>query len=199
MRVVSATPAGKKALKGTTSHRLKKPSVVSARCRWAMGNALCSFTMAIDNLDEEAFNELVLDIASREYKTSKLCELWQCTKEDLQAFVSKHRMAIELARQEMEAGDESTEDTTVTPKQLDDLWITKKFERLRRLEEVADLAYEAIKAGSYGDSTLLREFRSYLTLAANELGQLLHRGAGDAADGDTVTYEFKGVDLDNLR
>lgn len=160
--------------------------------------ALHSFAMPITDLEPEAFQELVLDIASREYKASKLCEMWQCSKEDLQAFVSTNRMAIELARQEMDVGDESTEDT-VTPTQLSELWITNKFERLRRLEEVADLAYTAIHAGAYGDSTLLREFRSYLTLAANELGQLLHRGAGDAADGDVVTYEFKGIDLDNLR
>lgn len=162
-----------------------------------MGNALHSVAMTINDLNPEAHNELVLDIASREYPTSELCKLWKCSKEELQDFVASNRLTIELARQEME--DESTEDTVVTPKQLDDLWITKKFDRLRRLQEVADLAYGAIKKGSYGDSTLLREFRSYLTLAANELGQLLHRGSGEAADGDTVMYEFKGIDLDNLR
>jgi len=164
-----------------------------------MRNALHSFAMPISDLEPEAHRELVLDIASREYKASKLCELWDCSKEDLRSFVDANKLEIEIARQELEQSvDESIEDT-VTPTQLSQLWITNKFERLLRLEEVADLAYAAIKAGSYGDSTLLREFRSYLTLAANELGQLLHRGSGEAADGDTVTYEFKGIDLDALR
>lgn len=163
-----------------------------------MCNALHSFAMPITDLDTEARQELILDIASREYSTTALCDMWQCTKEDLQAFVANNRMSLELARQEMEQGEEeSTSDPT--PTHLDELWISKKFERLYKLQRVADLAYAAIEAGSYGDSTLLREFRSYLTLAANELGQLLHRGSGEAADGDTVTYEFKGIDLDALR
>lgn len=164
-----------------------------------MRNALHSFAMTITNLDDEAFNELVLDIASREYPTSKLCELWGCTKEDLKAFVTEHRMTIELARQEMEAQEEESTIDVVTPSNLDALWITKKVERLYRLETLADKVYAAMMAGSYADSTLLREFRSYLTLAANELGQLLHRGSGEATDGDTVTYSFSGIDLDALK
>jgi hypothetical protein len=147
-------------------------------------------------LNQEDFYQLVADIASRKFTANELCSMWGLPIDDLKSFVDNHRMAIELAAQ---APDESTEDTTLTPKQLDDLWITKKFERLNKLQKVADLAYAAIVSGSYADSTLLREFRSYLTLAANELGQLLHRGSGEAADGDTVTYDFRGIDLDNLR
>lgn len=156
--------------------------------------------MNLDQLAPDDFEALVFDIATRARTTKQLMEEYQCTKEDLKAFVATNRMAIELAKQEREPSTmEWTGSDDVTPTQLSDLWITNKFDRLKRLQVVADLAYKAIEAGSYGDSTLLREFRSYLTLAANELGQLLHRGAGDAADGEMVTYEFKGIDLDNLR
>lgn len=152
--------------------------------------------MTLEGLTDEETTRLIEDIATRAGTTLELCEWWDCSKEDLKAFVQSNRLTIELARQESD--DESTSDS-LSPTQLGDLWITQKFERLLRLQTVADWAYAAIEAGSYADATLLREFRSYLTLAANELGQLLHRGAGDASDGDTVAYTFEGIDLDNLR
>lgn len=86
-----------------------------------------------------------------------------------------------------------------TPKQLDDLWLTNKFERLKRIQFLADGMYESIVSGAYyGDATLMREYRSYLMLAANELGQLLHRGAGDSG-GDTLSVDIQGIDMENLR
>lgn len=150
----------------------------------------------MEDLNEEDRANLISDIATRAGTTKELCLWYDIGKAELQTFVDSNRVAIELAKQEHQ---ESAFPDQVSPAQLGDLWISNKFERLQRLQFVADLAYDAIQAGAFGDSTLLREFRSYLTLAANELGQLLHRGAGDAADGDVVTYEFKGIDLDNLK
>lgn len=148
-------------------------------------------------LTEQQTAQLIQDIATRAGTTDELCEWWDCSKDELRAFVAENRMALEIARQ---ASDENPEESAfLTPTQLDDLWITKKFERLHRMETIANHLYAAMLAGSYGDAALLREFRSYLTLAANELGQLLHRGAGESSDGDTVTYRFEGIDLDSLK
>lgn len=49
------------------------------------------------------------------------------------------------------------------------------------------------------DSTILRELRSYMLLAANELGQLQHRGSGAGGDDTTATYDLPGIDLERLR
>ena len=87
---------------------------------------------------------------------------------------------------------------TVTPKQLSELWIGKKFDRLLKYQIIADELYELILEGST-DPTVLREFRSFCLAAANELGQLLHRGAGESADGTVVRYNFGNVDMDAMK
>lgn len=150
---------------------------------------------------------LIRAIASREGNARELSERFGYSTKDLRAFVAQNRSELEEARQALEAykvgeatGDESA--GVVTPTQLDELWITNKFQRLRRLQELAEIQYQD---AAHGDlvgvdlSTALREFRSYLTLAANELGQLLHRGSGDAGTGDVLSVEFEGVDTDNLK
>lgn len=140
--------------------------------------------------------ELIHTIANREATTRELVKWYETTEEELKAFVVSHRLEIEMAAQ---SNVDNPGMDVVTPTQLDELWISNKFQRLLRLQEVADLAYDAIQRGGYGDSTLVREFRSYLMLAANELGQLLHRGSGEAGTGDTLSVHIEGVDPENLK
>jgi hypothetical protein len=85
---------------------------------------------------------------------------------------------------------------------LDELWITNKFERLKRLQDLAELQFQD---AAHGDlvgadlSTALREFRSYLALAANELGQLLHRGSGESGTHEMLNVNIEGIDMEQLR
>jgi hypothetical protein len=155
--------------------------------------------MSLEGLTQEEADSLVHDIGTRAGTAIQLAEWYDCTVDELREFVTIHKLAIELAKQEYEHPDIEQAADSVTPQQLDDLWITNKFQRLRRLQAITDLVYGELASTSWTDSTLLREFRSYLMLAANELGQLLHRGSGDAAEGDTVSYDFKGIDLDALK
>lgn len=134
-----------------------------------------------------------------------------CTSADLRAFVDEWRLHIEREAYQHEPEPESEPQPVdeplepydaVSPQQLADLWITNKFERLKRLQTVADETYKAIEQGTESTAELAiitREFRSYLMLAANELGQLLHRGAGDAGTEDTLNINIAGVDMENLR
>lgn len=91
----------------------------------------------------------------------------------------------------------------VTPQQLADLWITSKFERLKRMQQVAEVTEKLIGYGTQLApaelATAIREYRSYMMLAANELGQLLHRGAGDSGEGDSLNVSIQGVDMDTMR
>lgn len=147
--------------------------------------------MTIRKGDIEA---LIQAIANREGTAQQLASSFGYTVNELKQFTNVYKERIKQAASEPEEPS-----NVVTPTQLDELWITNKFERLKRLQNVADLAYRAIEAGGYGDSTLVREFRSYLMLAANELGQLLHRGSGDSADGETLNVSFEGIDLEQLK
>lgn len=142
---------------------------------------------------------LIQTIASRALTATELAKRYKTTIEELSEFTSENREAITQVRQALE---EQTPSTDATPMQLDDLWITKKFERLKRLQAVADSAYESIMfdqliGADY--ATVLREFRSYLMLAANELGQLLHRGSGDSGTGDTLSVDIQGIDMETLK
>lgn len=144
--------------------------------------------------------ELLRAIAAREGNAATLAKRYGYTTDQLRTFVAQNRseivqMAEALAQHETTAGEP-------TPMELDDLWITKKFERLKRLQELAEVQYKDAATGNLEGvelSTALREFRSYLALAANELGQLLHRGSGDGGSGDTLSVDFEGVDLNNLK
>jgi hypothetical protein len=139
---------------------------------------------------------LVMAIARRESNAKGLAARFGYTVKELREFVAQNGAELVAAREELERSTEPS------PEQLDDLWITKKFERLKRLQELAELQYQD---AAHGDlvgpdlSTALREFRSYLALAANELGQLLHRGSGDSGTDETLNVTVEGVDMERLR
>lgn len=151
--------------------------------------------------------ELVTAIASREGTARELAERFGYTTTELRAFVNENKKAIALARiaiedQEEEATEEDLaaleRGEVVTPGQLDELWISKKIARLTRYEAIANRLYaHAMTSGP--DSTVLRELRAYLVAAAQELGQLLHRGSGDSGTGDKLTVHMVGVDPDSFR
>lgn len=145
--------------------------------------------------------ELICAIAAREGKASDIANRFGIPVSELKAFVAANHPALEAEQRRLEQATE--EPGELTPGQLDDLWITKKYERLRRLQDIADETYNGIQNGLYTNGAELamavREFRSYLMLAANELGQLLHRGSGESGTGDTLSVEIAGVDMEQLR
>lgn len=138
---------------------------------------------------------LVFALVTKQGNARELSERFSRSVDWLRKFVEDNKQELEEARRAYELSQDTDD---VTPQQLSELWITKKFERLQRYEEIANLLYEEAKKDPT-DSTVLRELRSYLAAVANELGQLLHRGAGDAATGDTLSVDIQGVDLDSLR
>jgi hypothetical protein len=142
---------------------------------------------------------LVNAIAGREGTASQIALWYDTSVEWLRSFVEDNREELEETRLRILEAESEVEQSsdTITPVQLDDLWITKKFDRLKRLQKIADLLYEEAQHDPT-DSTVLRELRSYLVAAANELGQLLHRGSGESGT-DSLSVDIQGVDLDNLR
>lgn len=152
-----------------------------------------------------ADRELLLNaLARREGSARELCDWYQLTREQLKQFVTDHRVELEARREaaEQEDATEPVDPSVVTPRQLDELWISNKAARLTRYQEVSDLLYKDLIRGRLSGSelaTAAREFRSYAQLAANELGQLLHRGAGDTADGDSLSLDVAGVNIDSMR
>lgn len=148
---------------------------------------------------------LINAIANREGTAKQLAKWYDITTAELRTFLEDNREAVELARTAIEtAEEEESTNLDISPKEMDQLWITQKAQRLARYELVADYLLEMLmnKRGMLGGadlSTALREFRSYAVAAANELGQLLHRGAGENPDGDTMSVDIAGVNIDNLR
>lgn len=141
--------------------------------------------------------QLIAAIARREGTARQLAERFGYTTDELREFAKTHNSAIENF-----VNNKEDRLDTVTPTQLDELWISQKFERLTRLQSCAEIMFKEIKRERLEGSelaTALREFRSYLMLAANELGQLLHRGSGDSGSGDTLSVEISGVDMDKMR
>lgn len=149
--------------------------------------------MELSDTDRAA---LVNAIAGREGNARAIAKRFGTTVEALRSFVEENREALELAREGIEASSQA-DMSVVPPASLAELWISKKLDRLHRYEMIADYLYEDIMNGST-DPAVLREFRSYCNAAAQELGQLLHRGAGESADGARVSYEFPGVDMGQL-
>lgn len=156
-------------------------------------------------MDGATIAELIHAIAAREHTTKQLAAIYNTSADDLRTFVTEHRPMIEAEARRIEQAGSTAVKTAglVTPTDLADLWITNKTERLRRLEKIADEVYSGIINGTYiGGAEMamaVREFRSYLVTAANELGQLMHRGSGDAGTGDTLSVDIQGVDMDSLR
>jgi hypothetical protein len=141
--------------------------------------------------------QLIYAIATREGTARELAQQYDMSVDELRVFTDTHMDKIKCI-----AASITKDDAVVTPTQLDELWISKKFERLLRLQVIADITYKAIKDEILVGSelaTAIREFRSYLMLAANELGQLLHRGSGDSGQNDTLSVDIQGVDMDSLR
>lgn len=149
--------------------------------------------------------ELIRVIAGRQLNTREVAVLFDTTADDLRTFVSDHRLMIEAEARRIEAAGNGSVKASgePTPADLASLWITNKTERLERLQVIADEIYDGIRNGTYVSGAeiamAVREFRSYLTTAANELGQLMHRGSGEAGTGDTLSVDFVGVDPESLR
>lgn len=154
------------------------------------------------NLSDVDRLRLIDDIARRAGTAKRLGKLYGMSMSELQSFVEDNREQLEIAREaaELDALENqdppTTRDSQPTPTQLSELWITNKFERLLRYQRVAEALYKNAK---YGDQVATREFRTYLRAAAEELGQLLNRGAGEAADGDVLSVDIKGVNMETLR
>jgi hypothetical protein len=145
------------------------------------------------DLTPDEASELIRDIATRAGTAKTLARQYGCTVAELRTFTETYRAEIEAY------ADEPPEAfLDPSPTELTDLWITNKFERLRRIQAIADATLEVISNGGV-DQALLREYRSYLALAANELGQLLHRGSGESAEGETLEVDIVGVDKDAMR
>jgi hypothetical protein len=136
--------------------------------------------------------QLIAAIARREGTARQLAERFDRTTDELREFVKTHNSAIENF-----LNSNVDDESVVTPTQLDELWISNKFERLRRYETICDSLFKVCQ--DTPDAVALRELRSYLLAASNELGQLMHRGSGDAGTGDSLHVEIQGIDLDNLR
>jgi hypothetical protein len=140
--------------------------------------------------------ELIAAIASKDYTAGELSRMFDMPVSELKRFVERNRKeleaaraAIELAREEI---DESADDDRVAPV----LWIRDQTKRLRIYQTMVEMLY--VGARITFDSTVLRELRSYMYYAAQELGQLQHRGSA-GGDGTTASYELIGVDMEQLR
>ncbi len=148
--------------------------------------------------------QLINDIATRAGTAKEIAKWYGTTATELRAFTEAHRAQIQTVAATLESSESSdlSAADSLTVKELDALWISKKVERLNRYEAIADkLFHECMSATASGSdyATALRELRSYMVATANELGQLLHRGSGDAGTGDTASYDIPGVDLEQLR
>lgn len=144
--------------------------------------------------------QLIRDIATRAGTAQEIAKWYGMSLNKVKAFVDENREAIEGYAEMGRAPVESAAD--VSPKALADLWITNKSARLTRLQNLAEVAYADAMHGNLAGTelaTALREFRSYLMLAANELGQLLHRGAGDNAEGEVLEVSISGIDMETLK
>lgn len=142
-------------------------------------------------INNSQLSEILYAIANREGSARELSTRFKVPIEELRELVESHRNELERIRESIDNDDSNGEPT---PKDLSELWITNKTERLRRYQNIVDMLIDEKQFDTVG----LREIRSYMVLAANELGQLLHRGAG-SGDEVQVNYTISGVDMDNLK
>lgn len=148
------------------------------------------------DLTEEETEQLIAAIATREGTAKEIAKWYGVTVAELRAFVDAHKDELEDYRSDAYQPTKGMSEPE--PTELSDLWLTNKFERLKRLQRVADATLDQIEMGTV-DQALLREFRSYLALAANELGQLLHRGSGESAEGTVLEVDMVGVNMEDLK
>lgn len=140
---------------------------------------------------------LLTDLASRAGTAAQIAGWYGMTRAQLNAFVEANRSTLEAYREKIILNDDKSDIDQVTPTQLDELWIANKFQRLLRIQSIAERLYES--ASITPDAVTVRELRAYLAHAANELGQLLHRGSGEAGTGDTLSVDIQGIDMETLR
>jgi len=180
-------------------------------------------------MDAQLRLQIIHAVALREGTARELAERFNMPVPALRAFVAEHEDSIRHIAEEAEweaqnaaeeaarakdrrtrlvaAGFEETNsesafpESVVSPADLDELWISKKTERLKRYQIITDQLFNACVAQDrYGltDATTLRELRSFMRYAAEELGQLLHRGSGDMPENSTVNYTLPGVSMEDL-
>lgn len=153
-------------------------------------------------MERDERQALIRAIARREGNAETLSARFGYPTKELRAFVAENRAEIAGYAAALADVEPEVDGTEPDPTALDELWITNKTERITRYQVLADKLYAEIATGKYDGAELamaVREFRSYLTVVANELGQLLHRGAGDAGTGDSLAVSFTGVDMDALK
>jgi hypothetical protein len=150
------------------------------------------------DLDPQTKIALIEDVALRRGTAQELSEKYGIAIDDLREWARENKMLLKLAAKKFKEETDKLNDT-ITPTQLSELWLAKKFDRILRYQIIADELYDMITKDGSTDPTVLREFRSYCLAAANELGQLLHRGSGESADGATVSYKIEGVNMDALK
>ena len=148
------------------------------------------------DLTEEETAQLIASIATREGTAKQIAKWYGVTIAELRRWVAEHRDELEAYSEPSESEPERR--TEPDPQELSDLWITNKFERLKRLERVADACLDEIENGGV-DQALLRELRSYMALPANELGQLLHRGSGESSENALLEVDMVGVNMEDLK
>lgn len=153
-------------------------------------------------MEKAQWAEMVRAIATREGTARELAERFDTTPAALKEFAATHMEAIKAAKERIDNPPPPSDEPT--PDELKGLWISNKYERLKRMQTIAEDAYEILTDNAAGMTpaeyaTAMRELRSYMMLAANELGQLMHRGSGESGDGNVLSVEIGGVDMDSLR
>lgn len=126
-------------------------------------------------------NLLILDLAVGTLKAGELAEKYKCEVWELRAFVDKNREELEQVRSELDGNG---------------LWVTNKVARLRRYQSVLEIL---LPAAYMLDPMVIREIRSYLNDVADELGQLLNRGAGENVGSGQTNYLIDGLTPEELR
>lgn len=140
--------------------------------------------------------ELIAAIASKDYTADELSKMFEMTRRQLERFVDENREELEEARDAIERAREELEEGEDDERAAPLLWIRDQTKRLRIYQTMVERLY--VGARLTFDSTILRELRSYMYYAAQELGQLQHRGSS-GGDDTSVTYDLVGVDLERLR
>lgn len=160
-----------------------------------MGYALST----MDELTPIDRGTLINALAGREGTAKQIASWYDFPSvQALKEWVEENKEEIQATKDRIDNYEiKQAPSNVVTPTELEQLWITNKFARLARYETIANLLFDEARRDPT-DSTVLRELRSYLVAAANELGQLLHRGSGESGT-DSLSVDIQGIDLENLK